>query len=48
MWTLRFRGAFIHGYCDREVVRVQTGDELVWFRSLRAAKAYLRQLPRTP
>jgi hypothetical protein len=41
MWTVSYRGYFIHGYCDpTERLRVQTPEGLLlgFFKSLRGAR----------
>lgn len=44
MWTISYRGHWIHGYCDETTCTVQRADYTYLrgfrgFRSLRAAKA---------
>lgn len=38
MWTIRYRGGFIHGYCDREECKAQLGGRIINARSIRSAK----------
>jgi hypothetical protein len=40
MWTIKYKNAFIHGYCDKAVFRWSTEDGEVSnnFKSLHAAK----------
>lgn len=37
MFTISYKGAFIHGYCDRPACRV-SGDTAGSFKSMHAAK----------
>ena len=43
MWTFRYKGHWIHGYCDRDECRVQGPDSKVWppVISLHAAKCLI-------
>ncbi|CAA2141623.1 hypothetical protein HYPP_02644 [Hyphomicrobium sp. ghe19] len=46
MWTLSYKGAFIHGYCERKECKVQYGPNMFVrgpFPSLDAAKRFIRQ-----
>lgn len=46
MWTIRYHGYWIHGYCDHDDCRVQAPDYTIIARrrSLRAAKSAIRRL----
>ncbi|MDM0036841.1 hypothetical protein QTI33_32225 [Variovorax sp. J22P271] len=37
MFTIHYKGSFIHGYCDRAACRV-SGEFVGSFKSMRAAK----------
>lgn len=41
MFTIRYKTAFIHGYCDREECRVQIGDKIAVCKSMHAAKCFI-------
>lgn len=43
MWTISYRGFFVHGYCDRAQCSIQhpNGERLGSFKSLRAAQLYI-------
>lgn len=45
MFTISYRGFYIHGYCDRAAVRIQSADFSVYdqpFRTMTAAKRWIR------
>lgn len=45
MWTLEYKGAFIHGYCDSTKCFAQYGPNLVCrgpFPSVDSAKRFIR------
>lgn len=45
MWTINYRGCYIHGYCNREPVKVQMPNNTIVNRaSLDAAKRYVRKI----
>jgi len=43
MWTINYRGYFVHGYCDKDRCSVQdpSGERLGSFKTLRAAQLYI-------
>jgi len=45
MWTISYNGFWLHGYTDRDEVRVQGSDLATCrsCRSLRAAKRWVRR-----
>lgn len=38
MWTVRYRGRYIHGYFDRDECRAECSAGWVTYKSLRAAQ----------
>jgi hypothetical protein len=45
MWTINYRGCYIHGYCNRDDVRVLLPDGTIVNKvSLDAAKRYIRKM----
>lgn len=46
MFTVKYRGFYIHGYCDKPAVRVSfvTGNQVFKAKSLHAAKCILTRL----
>jgi hypothetical protein len=49
MWTITYKGFYIHGYCDRDEVSVTyTGAALPqYFKSLHAAKCRITRYLKT-
>ena len=48
MWTINYKGFYIHGYCDRDEVSVQhEGFETNYFKSMHAAKCAITRMLKT-
>lgn len=41
MWTVNYKGFWIHGYVDREQCQVQSPGSTVKVKSLHAAKCFI-------
>lgn len=47
MWTISYKGFYIHGYCDRDECKVQLVSQMLrTVKSLHAAKCLITKLSR--
>lgn len=44
MWSMKYKGHYVQGYCDREECRALIRDTWRNFRSLQAAKVAITKL----